>query len=88
MSCLHSSVNLQLDFFLEHVPTCVTPPVGPLRTLNDGTQQYGGVRVIRLRADPHKKESCGRELLTAGSDGRVIRWQLKEVTGTRKVRGG
>ncbi|GFH16042.1 uncharacterized protein HaLaN_12388 [Haematococcus lacustris] len=25
---------------------------GALRTMNDGTQQYGGVRVIRLRACP------------------------------------
>ncbi len=59
---------------------------GPLKTLNDGTQQYMGVRVIRLRADPEGRAPCGREVLTAGSDGCVLVWDLAEVTGVRKVR--
>ncbi|KAJ9507961.1 hypothetical protein QJQ45_021288 [Haematococcus lacustris] len=58
---------------------------GALRTMNDGTQQYGGVRVIRLRACPSGKRSCGTQLLTAGSDGCVVQWQLEPVTGTRKT---
>jgi len=57
---------------------------GPKKTLNDGTQQYMGVRVIRLRADPAGQSAVGREILSAGSDGAVIRWRLEEVTGTRK----
>lgn len=73
------SVYTLMRTFAAHGP-------GPLRTLNDGSQQYGGVRVVRLRADPAGKEPCGRVLLTGGSDGCVVSWQLKEVSGTRKVR--
>ncbi len=59
---------------------------GVLKTLNDGTQQYQGVRVIRLRADPNRKENTGRKVITGGSDGSVLTWELQPVTGTFKVR--
>ena len=52
----------------------------------DGTQVYGGVRVIKLRADPSGQEECGRVLLTGGSDGVVHTWDLMPVLGARPVR--
>ncbi|KAF5839697.1 hypothetical protein DUNSADRAFT_126 [Dunaliella salina] len=58
---------------------------GKLRTLNDGTQQGKGVRVIKLRADPNHKLPTGRKVLTGGSDGCVLQWELSPVDGTRKV---
>lgn len=44
---------------------------------------YGGVRVIKLRADPTGL-TTGRFVVTGGADGYVNEWELTEVTGTRK----
>eukprot|EP00200_Dunaliella_tertiolecta_P007628 CAMPEP_0202381592 /NCGR_PEP_ID=MMETSP1127-20130417/37027_1 /ASSEMBLY_ACC=CAM_ASM_000462 /TAXON_ID=3047 /ORGANISM="Dunaliella tertiolecta, Strain CCMP1320" /LENGTH=1435 /DNA_ID=CAMNT_0048980603 /DNA_START=339 /DNA_END=4646 /DNA_ORIENTATION=+ len=57
---------------------------GKPRTLNNGTQQCKGVRVIKLRADPNHKLPTGRRVLTGGSDGCVLQWELSQVDGTRK----
>lgn len=47
---------------------------GPCMTLTDGSMQYGGVRVIVLRADY-------RTILTGGADGHVVMWDLKSPEG-------
>lgn len=72
-----------------HLPTFSCLPhgcTGKPKTLNDGTQQCKGVRVIRLRADPNGKLPTGRKVLTGGSDGCVMQWELAPVDGVRKVR--
>ncbi|KAK9820398.1 hypothetical protein WJX72_009942 [[Myrmecia] bisecta] len=55
---------------------------GPAMTLNDGTQVFGGVKCLKVRAD-------GRSMLSAGADGYIQEWALENPTaanpdGTQK----
>lgn len=65
---------------------CNCMHTGNFTTLNDGTQQYKGVRVLKLRADPKKTAPTGRTVVSGGSDGCVMQWDLLQVDGVRKVR--
>lgn len=47
---------------------------GVMKTLSDGSQQHGGVRVIKLRGDY-------KTVLTGGADGYVVAWNLLEPQG-------
>lgn len=52
------------------------------QNVNRSPQVFGGVRVIKLRADPTGM-TTGRYVVTGGADGYVNEWELTEVTGTR-----
>lgn len=57
---------------------------GPLITMVDGSQQYGGVRCLTVCKKPEEEDEP-QILLSGGADGAIRRWQLRAPTSNTKV---